>query len=919
MLALVPVRAAGRRVAGLQVGPRRARRRARTGAGRRAAGAPAGDAGAGPGLNRETATTPAMPDAAALPGQRDLDAWRADAARAGQPGREAAVRRSQTRTHDDRRVDRRHARRRRWCRAPRGRAGHREDSTRRGADPGGDRSGCHRRLEPVLRGSRRTGVLDLDRGPARAARPDRSQRVPGGARRRTPPISPRSPPRSRSCSTTSTRRWPAIPRRRVSGSARRSQRRCAGCRCTRPIVVVVDDLHWADSSSMDEFELVTAGAAEHRLLGRRDVPQRRSDIQPRDDEPARATCRRGRAFVASSSRVWRQTSSLNSCARPERRRPTNCCRRWRNAPAATRSSSPRSSGSCRVTPGPRRQGDRARRPVEHQGGDPPPGQPVARRDEPGAARRIGARPRVRHRAAGASSPTSTRRPCSTAWNRRRSPGCWWRAEAGSGRFRFSHGLVREAMYEDMGVARRARMHRRARRGLRSPLRRRPTAPICSRWPSTGTTPCRSPRRRRGSSTRAARRCGRSATSPTIRPRSSCSGRSSSSSMMPAGPERADLELEILDQRSMVLIVTTSYSGRGIATAAARTRELCDEIGDPGPARSCAVAAGHPPHDARRDRRRYRGRERADRTGSQPRTGSRRRRSPGTWDSGILLTQRGSIGEAAGTSTSPSRCATPDSTRRSNGLRHRGAGGVLTGVLVDQHVAAAATRLPPRSKPAAPTRSACATDRRTTRRRSRSGALPSCRCCARDAPETIRRSDEGTDQATTYGYPLAASRVRRDPRLGGRRARRSGVGADEIRVHADGFLDRRTRVYLRHHYLAVHADACLMAGDVETAHRSIDDGLRNVAETGEAWYEAELHRLRGEAFALADPTRPAGGRVDAPSGRGGHRPGLGEPPAPCRVEPRSTHGAGSSCRAGRGDVQPLKHDAVGSSRRRRHRR
>ena len=38
-------------------------------------------------------------------------------------------------------------------------------------------------------------------------------------------------------------------------------------------------------------------------------------------------------------------------------------------------------------------------------------------------------------------------------------------------------------------------------------------------------------------------------------------------------------------------------------------------------------------------------------------------------------------------------------------------------------------------------------------------------------------------------------------------------------------------------------------------RSIDDGLRNVADTGEAWYEAELHRLRGEAFALSDPRDP----------------------------------------------------------------
>ena len=67
-------------------------------------------------------------------------------------------------------------------------------------------------------------------------------------------------------------------------------------RATRPVVVVLDDLHWADASSMDS-SLLAAESGRRTSAGRRDVPQRRSDFGPAMTEPslravARAQVRR---------------------------------------------------------------------------------------------------------------------------------------------------------------------------------------------------------------------------------------------------------------------------------------------------------------------------------------------------------------------------------------------------------------------------------------------------------------------------------------------------------------------------------------------------------------------------------------------------------------------------------------------------
>lgn len=59
------------------------------------------------------------------------------------------------------------------------------------------------------------------------------------------------------------------------------------------------------------------------------------------------------------------------------------------------------------------------------------------------------------------------------------------------------------------------------------------------------------------------------------------------------------------------------------------------------------------------------------------------------------------------------------------------------------------------------------------------------------------------------------------------------------------------------FLAFIAEAEVARGDVAAALRIIDDGFRRIDVYGERLYEAELHRLRGEAFltdATSDPTR-----------------------------------------------------------------
>jgi DNA-binding SARP family transcriptional activator len=126
---------------------------------------------------------------------------------------------------------------------------------------------------------------------------------------------------------------------------------------------------------------------------------------------------------------------------------------------------------------------------------------------------------------------------------------------------------------------------------------------------------------------------------------------------------------------------------------------------------------------------------------------------------------------------------------------------------------------------------------------------------RDAETALHRCDYALDVAAASGYRISA------PYLAGIRAwaiATSGdveAGADEILRHAATLSAANNRM---HHplFLVLHAEVCLAAGHVDAALASANTGISDVEASGERWLEAELHRLRGEALAGLDPTDPA---------------------------------------------------------------
>ena len=64
---------------------------------------------------------------------------------------------------------------------------------------------------------------------------------------------------------------------------------------------------------------------------------------------------------------------------------------------------------------------------------------------------------------------------------------------------------------------------------------------------------------------------------------------------------------------------------------------------------------------------------------------------------------------------------------------------------------------------------------------------------------------------------------------------------------------------RHVFAALAADACLTDGRFADAVGHCDRGLAALGPGRERWYEAELHRLRGQALTGLDPHDPEAAR------------------------------------------------------------
>jgi len=63
-------------------------------------------------------------------------------------------------------------------------------------------------------------------------------------------------------------------------------------------------------------------------------------------------------------------------------------------------------------------------------------------------------------------------------------------------------------------------------------------------------------------------------------------------------------------------------------------------------------------------------------------------------------------------------------------------------------------------------------------------------------------------------------------------------------------------FFRDWFPAVLADVSLMSDRFDDALAWADRGLVEIGRSGERWFEAELHRLRGEALRGRDATDPA---------------------------------------------------------------
>ena len=244
-------------------------------------------------------------------------------------------------------------------------------------------------------------------------------------------------------------------RRRTASTAASSSSRCtppsAGSRATAPLLVVIEDVHWADQSTRDLLSFLFARGFDAPGRGRRVLPQRRP-------APAPPAARRGRR-VGPAARVDAPRSST-----PLRRRRRARARARRCTPARCRSSEVRGDRRARrgqrvLRRGARRRGRAGRRTL--------PGDLAdlllvrldrldERRPRRGA-RRVGGRPPGVARAARRASPASTATELDAAPARgRRRATCW--SPSADGCYAFRHALLAEAVYDDLLPGERVRLH-----------------------------------------------------------------------------------------------------------------------------------------------------------------------------------------------------------------------------------------------------------------------------------------------------------------------------------------------------------------------------------------------------------------------------------------------------------------------------
>jgi tetratricopeptide (TPR) repeat protein len=144
--------------------------------------------------------------------------------------------------------------------------------------------------------------------------------------------------------------------------------------------------------------------------------------------------------------------------------------------------------------------------------------------------------------------------------------------------------------------------------------------------------------------------------------------------------------------------------------------------------------------------------------------------------------------------------------------------------------------------------------------------------AGDAAVVIRRSEEFGALAARYGLPELVSLA---GATGGWAKAGTGdvsAGVEELRRSCAGQQAVGVKL-LRTFLLGALADSYRRAGLLDDALGTVDEALATAEETGERFYEPELHRLRGDFLAARWPerageARACGERAVAVAGRQG---------------------------------------------------
>ena len=422
-----------------------------------------------------------------------------------------------------------------------------------------------------------------------------------------------------------------------------------------------------------------------------------------------------------------------------------------------------------------------------------------------------------------------------------------------GRYAFSHALVRDTLYEQLGVAARAQWHRRAAEALET-IHGAVEGPtlfaLADHW--FHAVPVADPARGIDHALRAARWAQRHVAHAQAEEQ--LHNALALVDAMPDSHRRRSLELEVQHELSRLLVMTQGYASPAVELTCRRMRTLCESVDDrrilvPALWRLSIFSCVSGDLDT------------AHAIGEQLcELGPQGHDESATLAGHMLL---GMIQTRAGDQAAARRHIDAAITMCQEGHDTSVAGFVAEVPAAWVHVCSAMNLALLGQDDEAERAASQAIALATAADEGTNAYAITCAVWFASVVATIRddveltrqRCEDGISIASAQGYgmmfvPFLAAH------LGWAVAREGEIddGLAQIEANASAVLATGAAMW-RHVFAALSADACLAGGRFADALDHADRGLAALVPGGERWYEAELHRLRGEALVGLDPSDP----------------------------------------------------------------